>query len=422
MSRLDFYFNRMWFSILGALTLFPILPRGLESTLMITIAILSIVCYWRRTKHNRPHLPFKNITVIVLLSAVFLVYLISLMYSSNIKEGMDQTLRVVPLVLFPVVFGWLGKDMVGSKELDRLKIIYLFAIGLGLLIIHFLLFENFYCADLSHWDIRQLIERTTGVHGTYLSLWIGFGVLIVLSKMPENHNFNNIGKITGHLILIGYFVYWQITIGARMPMMTTLFLSFLFVVIRLRSRGRIFVILIFLAITTTFLMFSKSNILERLENVFSFEHTFPEGDYSYKFRDISSEDIRKGIFLCAWTKFKESPWTGYGIGDVQDHMDNCYIENISSNVYQRFHYNTHNQYLQVALAGGVFALALFLLSIWASLYVSLKSKDTLFFSFNILVMACFFTENIISRHDGVIFYGLFNSALFFNSLRKAKKT
>ena len=171
--------------------------------------------------------------------------------------------------------------------------------------------------------------------------------------------------------------------------------------------------IISLTIISTILLFalatSNSNIINRVENVFSFNQSFPKGDYSKEFKNIKSEDIRKGIYYCSWILAKESIWYGYGIGDVQEELNSCYSESFDTNTYQLVEYNSHNQYLHVLLSAGIFGLLLFLLSLIIPLYLSLKQKNYSWFFFTLFIMGCFLTENIIDRHDGVIFFSLFNS-------------
>ena len=82
-----------------------------------------------------------------------------------------------------------------------------------------------------------------------------------------------------------------------------------------------------------------------------------------------------------------------------------------------FQYNSHNQYFQVMLSAGILALVFLLLSILIPLYVAFKQKNYLWFSNTALIAICFLTENIIGRHDGVIFYGLFNAILAFSDFK-----
>lgn len=416
MKGFVFYLDKLGLYTLYALMLFPILPRGLESVLMICFSSLSILAWYLERK--RKSISLKDFLLIGLFSSVFLCYLLSLIYSSDFQEGVKQVIRVLPLALFPFIFGFLRKDVYVPKEMNRLTNIYLIALSLGLLLVNIVFFDNLYFSDSSHWEIRQGFEKFTNVHGTYMSIWLGFGVLILISKMLEKLKLNDIKKGIPFLVLLCYFIYGQIIIGARMPLVITMVLIAGYIVFYFKVKKGILIGLLLITVSALFLIISKSDIMIRLVRAVSIEHSFPEGDYTKEFKNITSEDIRKGIYFCSWNSFEEAPLTGHGIGDVQEKLQNCYEVELNSNVYQMFLYNSHNQYFQVALSAGVFALLLFVISLLIPLYISIKQSNYLWLGFTLFVIACFLTENVLSRHDGVIFYGLFNTILAYNTLKK----
>jgi len=411
MKGITVLLDKLGLYTLYGLMLFPILPRGVESILMTGFFTLSVISWQLDSKKN--NINSKDLLFIALFSSVLLCYLISLLYSSNFQQGLKQIVRVIPLTLFPFIFGFFRKDYY-LKEMNRLTNIYLFALFVGLLSVNIVFFEKLYFLENSHWKIRQEIEKFTDVHGTYISIWLGFGVLLLFSKALTKLSLNSLKNAIFYLTLMCYFVYGQITIGARMPFVITLVLTAGYFVYNFRSKKGIRIGFSFIAIVALFLLLSKSNIIDKLERVVRFEHSFPEGDYISEFKNISSEDIRKGIYYCSWILVEEAPFIGHGIGDVEEKLQNCYKEKIDSNVYQIFLYNSHNQYLQILMSTGVLALLFFVISLLVPVYISLKNNNYLLFSFTVLIIACFLTENVINRHDGVIFYSLFNSILIYN--------
>ncbi len=65
--------------------------------------------------------------------------------------------------------------------------------------------------------------------------------------------------------------------------------------------------------------------------------------------------------------------------------------------------NTHNNYIYFLLVGGVFCLLYFLLAIGVLFFISIRNKDTFQLTFCIILATNFLTENILSRHLGLIF-------------------
>ncbi|WP_296634953.1 hypothetical protein [Polaribacter sp.] len=76
--------------------------------------------------------------------------------------------------------------------------------------------------------------------------------------------------------------------------------------------------------------------------------------------------------------------------------------------------NTHNNYLYFLMSTGIIGLLSFLVFIYYLFKKSLKSKDVLMFSFCITIVLNFLTENILSRHWGLMFITFMLILLFSN--------
>lgn len=421
MGNSNIYLDKAWFILLSCTMTFPIIPKGIESILVISFVLLSIVVVYERGNRKVKFLSFKKLSLLVVLQSLFFIYIISLIYSKDVEEGLSHVTRILPIFFFPLVFGVFRKNILEPKQLDALKKIYVFSVLCCLVYINFCLFEDLYLNKTTQWEIRQLIENRIDVHGTYLSIWVGFGVMILLSLMEKARALKLKKRIVLYFLIIVFFIYWQLTIGARMPWIITLLLTFLFLIYNLKSRLRSIVCVMLIIIIFVLLNKTKSDLVDRVKSVVSLEFSLPQGDYNVEYKNISSEDIRRGIFYCSWFLLEKSPIVGYGVGDVQSNLDRCYQEKINSNVYQKFLYNTHNQYFQVILSGGLLASLFFLASLIVPLYIAYKKSDYLLFSLTILIMACCVTENVLNRQDGIIFYSLFNSLLIFNNSEKYEK-
>ncbi|MGB0879394.1 MAG: phage head spike fiber domain-containing protein [Polaribacter sp.] len=74
--------------------------------------------------------------------------------------------------------------------------------------------------------------------------------------------------------------------------------------------------------------------------------------------------------------------------------------------------NTHNNYLYFLMATGILGLLLFLITILYLFKISLKSRNILQLSFCIIITLNFLTENILSRHWGLLFISFMAIVLF----------
>lgn len=391
------------FYILVLISMFPLLPKAAESILMILFFLVSLIVFFK----NKNYCNKVTLIQVLTLSSLFIIYLISSLYSKNLLEAFNFILRVAPIFLFALTLGFLNPILTKKKKKFLLNI-YVFSVFLALLIVHIYLSFNV-SREITSWEYRNAFEEYTKVHGTYFSLWTGFAVLIMLNKIC-NLKFNKINFriILPYALVLFYCIYWQFIIAARLPLFVTLLLSFALILKQFQKR---IAILIFFTAITLALVIGVVN-LNSIKNKIDFK--IPQGKYELKHDVMTSEDIRTGIYFCSYKIIKQSILYGIGIGDVNDKLDKCYESEIDSDVYQIFHYNSHNQYVQVILASGLLGLLFFLYNLFILLKLSIKKNDNLFFALNMFLIICFFTENILSRHDGVIFYSFFTTIFYFN--------
>lgn len=398
-----FSLKKNTFYILVLISMFPLLPKAAESILMILFFLVSLIVFFK----NRNYCNKTTLFQVFTLSSVFLIYLISALYSENLSEAFNFILRVAPIFLFTLNLGVLNPIITNKKKKFLLNI-YVFSVFIALFIVHVYLNFNV-SGEITSWEYRNAFEEYTKVHGTYFSLWTGFAVLIMLNKI-YNLKFNkkNFIIISLYLIVLSYYIYWQFIIAARLPLFVTLFLSFASLLKQFQKRIAIFIFFI----TITLVLVIGFVNFNTIKNKIDFE--IPQGKYELKHDVMKSEDIRVGIYFCSYKIIKQSVLYGIGIGDVNDNLDKCYESEIDSDVYQIFHYNSHNQYVQIILASGLLGLLFFLYNLFILLKLSIKKNDNLFISLNLFLIICFFTENILSRHDGVVFYSFFTAIFYFN--------
>lgn len=393
------------FFIILLISTFPLLPKAIESILMLLFFLLSIFIFFKQGKQKYIH--SKNI---IILSSIFVIYCLGCFFRENDKENLNFAIRVAPIFMFVISLGYLSPNIITESRLKIIKKVYLLSIFLSLIITH--LYLKFTIVDeATSWEYRNAFEDFTQVHGTYFSLWIGFGLLILINNYVVANNFYKTRNLLKGFIItstILYLIYWQVIIAARLPLFVTgLLISHSFIKNQKKSTQKKVLIVSGLAICL-FMYFNYDRIKEKIK------FNMPEGKYELKHKSMTSEEIRAGIYYCSVSLIKESWLFGYGAGNVNDKLNNCYKEKINSDVYQTFYFNSHNQYLQVFLAGGIIGLLFFLTNIFYIFKVSFLRRDKLFFYFSILISICFLTENILSRHDGVIFYAFFSSVFFFN--------
>jgi O-antigen ligase len=111
---------------------------------------------------------------------------------------------------------------------------------------------------------------------------------------------------------------------------------------------------------------------------------------------------------------QENYLMGTGVGDEIDELQKK--RNPETYVYQE-KLNTHNQFLAEFVRTGIIGI---ILLIYMLIYMFRKSyKNPISIMFVIFMTVCFFTENIIDRQRGIVFFLLISELLFLETKYKS---
>jgi O-antigen ligase len=398
------YNTKVVFLLFAALAILPILPRVVESILIAVMVLVSAISF---IVDDETEWSIDKTKTLVYLSIFFSIATITLIYTENIKNGIQFVQRLLPLVLFPIVIMFNKKSLLTNEQINNIKYIYITSILLFLIIIQILLLNK---SNLSFYYWRKSFEEITKVHGTYFSIWIGFAIILLTFLFKEFQKKRIKLALLIPLIIL-YFLYWQYLIGARMPFLATVLFLIVFNCFQVKN----WIVFVAIGIIVLGVIYSKKDGLsDRFTGLINYTFTFPKGQYSMNHLVITSEQIRNGIYFCSYQKIKEAPLIGYGIGDVDDQLQNCYDEEFTdTDTYKILNYNSHNQYLNVLLVSGLIGFLLMIFHFKFLLNNAFRKKNKLYLSFLFFMLLNFCFENVLSRHDGIFFFSFFNTILFF---------
>ncbi|MFH1004798.1 MAG: O-antigen ligase family protein [Bacteroidota bacterium] len=109
---------------------------------------------------------------------------------------------------------------------------------------------------------------------------------------------------------------------------------------------------------------------------------------------------------------KENFFFGVGTGDVEDAFSEQY-KKINSPLTKEFHLRSHNQFLAIGTAFGLFGIIWFLLTLFYPLFVKKKWMDYFYITFFIIAILSMFTEDTLETQAGVTFFAFFNCLFLF---------
>ena len=107
---------------------------------------------------------------------------------------------------------------------------------------------------------------------------------------------------------------------------------------------------------------------------------------------------------------KENFWFGVGTGDLPAVFKQTY-EQINSPLKEQWRWRSHNQYLSICIAFGIFGALWFLFALFYPIFINQHYRNYLFAVFLFLMILSMLTEDTIETQDGVTLFTYF-TALF----------
>jgi O-antigen ligase len=135
--------------------------------------------------------------------------------------------------------------------------------------------------------------------------------------------------------------------------------------------------------------------------------------------DISEEaDPRLFIYYCDKELLAKQIVFGYGVGDVQDKLNACYLENNFKSKYKSDRiFNSHNYFIHLWLAGGILTMLLFIFMLFFNARLAFSNKDYAYLFFLFFVGVNLLFDNILLRFQGALYFALFNSLFLLQNLK-----
>ena len=401
---------------------------------IITVWIVILLCLYEiyLIFCRKAYISEFKFTLSGILMLLYFLYIIGLLYTDDITEGMIQLRIKLPLLVFPLIF-----LMPGTRFLRYTDILQVFISGciITFLICLYMAFGNSFSivdgklvfnaiiyASGDHIfldSIRRSSNYFFGsylsffMHPTYYSMYITIGIIGLL-ELRQYHK---------HVLIVRTrLLFWSILslMFIAIFMLTSkasILILFMVSVAWILFRGRFILrllgkILSLVLLSLIFIMVIRVNprfktsiaILKEYNNGKSLEEYIESKE---------SAAVRLLIWREAIDVAKDNPMIGVGSGDVKNALLKSYqMSNLSGALEEQ--YNAHNQYLETFIAVGLIGLCvLILVLILPPLLVKSEKKYILTF-FLLLVGSDFLFESMLNRQAGVMFFAFFYSFFLSN--------
>lgn len=109
-----------------------------------------------------------------------------------------------------------------------------------------------------------------------------------------------------------------------------------------------------------------------------------------------------------WHIASENVWLGVGTGDVNKEFKKAYVE-MQSPLHPKYRMRSHNQYLSLFIAFGIFGFILCILALFLPPLIKRKYHNYFFMVFFIIALLSMCNEDTLETHTGASFIAFFYS-------------
>ncbi|MGC1204862.1 MAG: O-antigen ligase family protein [Flavobacteriaceae bacterium] len=402
------------------------LKYNLQSIVIFILAVSSFIIHRDSILISTKSLGLKSYFYLILW---FLVYALTIIYSSNPEGGLNRIVQQISFVLLPFIVIYalptLNKRMIKWCYLVFILSNIIFSFYLDFHLLNNL--NNGYLKGLSSRPLTQQVfdvftssksqifwyglrdgeSSTLFIHKTYFSSTFLFSSVLLVFLFFKEKSILLKSIIIFSIVYFGCHIYFYGSIPNTLLFLILIPITFF--VFKKTKTGLIIGIVLGVSLVSGYIymlnkkattdndLFTKVmlNKLNVFTNFFSKE-TIPNLEL----------DDRTIIYGCAYNLFSEKPIIGYGIENYQNELNECYLTYNRLQMALR-NINPHNHFYVMLLSGGLLLLSVFLVSLLYLFHLCIKHKDFLFFAFLIIIVTNCFIEAYLSRINGILFFTLF---------------
>lgn len=210
------------------------------------------------------------------------------------------------------------------------------------------------------------------------------------------------------IVLSSYIFFLIYIFSSKVSILFVVVFSVIFMIVKAFKQAdqkRVFLSSsLFIVLSAGLFYFFRLELLELLfgtdKTVFWRQDLFSRFRYFMENGDLSRiENWQACISL-----YKDNFLLGVGVGDVANDLQQYRLPNSWAFIEKA---NTHNQYLNFSLIGGLFTIIPFLGFILFEFKNSFNKKNLLLSFYLVLFIVFMFVENVLDRHAGIVFFSFF---------------
>lgn len=381
------------------------------------ISIVFIILIWLLKPGIRER--FKFLTGNYLLMGFILMYvleLLGLLYSSNISVAASALEKKLTLLVIPLII--LTSNELDFKRLDRVIKFFTVSVTVASLICLLYAFHrNNYLEGLSnpnwfyfsYYDLTEILD----IQPIYFSVFVSFSFFVVIFQIKNSWTESSWLKRLFNFIWVCYLFIFLVLLSGKTSIIATIsiFMAITFIYFQKRKRLLVGLMTLLLIVVGSVMMISKLPVVkERFLEVLGMNKT-SDWVYGDPKRNKPIPEARLVKWQSALDVIQDNWIFGVGSGDVQDELNKQFeAHDFPAGIAEQF--NTHNQFLQTWVGTGLIGLAIFLVTLIASVAKAIQLKNHLFLVFMAIFIICCLTESMLERQFGILFYVIFSSLFY----------
>lgn len=265
-------------------------------------------------------------------------------------------------------------------------------------------------SPLSHVQYRQFIEDLTHVHPTYFGMYLCFTIAILLTTpiIPGGIWAKRLGIYIALVALLAIF--------PKSPIIALIVIAAHYAVaarISLRQVGKAsLVVVALIALAYVFIPFFR----QRASEMTGLLHRNNAQNIT-----ANSVNMRKLIWQTDQQLVQHYWLTGTGPGRILQRLHERYFFHSIYRGYFVGYFDPHNQYFFEWICFGIAGLLLLAAILAIQFRQAIRHADTIYLYLLIIFAVTFFTESLLERQQGVVFYAIFTAIFFLSATAPASK-
>lgn len=384
------------------------LAFSLTLSRVVPLLIVIILLNWLiEGDFKNKFIALKNNKFALFFISFYLLHVVGLLYTQNIKSGLFDLEVKLSLLLFPILYG--------SRPLSDGKfnqVFIAFISGLLLSSIVMLTKAVFLYVTLRENHFFYEDFASTGIHLGYMAMYINFGIagLLLMLLVYKDKRFFITPLLSSCIIL--FFLIILFLLSSKMGLIIMVLQSIGFLIYYIcKSKKYVIGVTTFLFFVGGLLVIIKyvPAVSSRFEN--AIEALTTNSNDNTK---AESTAVRMLIWKAANCIISENILIGTGTGDAKDNLLMKY-EQLGLTGALAGKLNAHNAFYQVFIALGSIGFIMLCTHLFLPMYFSIKNNNLLYLMFLLIICFNFLTESMLEAQAGVVFFAFFNSLLCFKT-------